>query len=257
MKFYIFSFICLLATAAKADTCKHRIIFLPNIHSSVLDGGNKAVVQSDLLEVTAFSTYRVVNYLKDHRDLPLFSEQVSKDLTMKTATPQFLAMAQRVRTQFTGGGTFWSLSPEQKQTMALAGGDVFSLIFGITPELHRVVENDKVENSIIDKIVKWHKANASVTEYPPEISKLIFDMRENLALDQISAFFKNNPNQHDVALLFGQDHNFARHPDKFPPQCIATPPEFQGPADPNAVVGSGDNGVDGLGSEYVAPATAN
>jgi hypothetical protein len=113
----------------------------------------------------------------------------------------------------------------------VAGGDAISLMMGYTSILHRVVPNEQLQNQIIDKVQIWQVSHPGVKYYPPEISKLVFQTRENWALDQINNFFRKNPETRDVILIFGKDHNFKNYANKFPPECIFTPDGFFIPSD--------------------------
>ncbi len=124
---------------------------------------------------------------------------------------------------------FDSLTEEQKTVIARAGGDAISFILRNTDMLHRVVENDQIEDQLIGKISTWAQKNPYATTPPPDIENTIFNVRENLALDQINNYIKANPSPRDVILIYGSDHSysFRSHSDKFPAQCILVPYEFQ------------------------------
>lgn len=172
-----------------------------------------------------------VRSLKPHKDFPVFSEQVSTDQTVQTVSPDFKKAAAQIKSMFPNGlpQNFDGLTDDQKNIIARAGGDAISFILRNTDMLHRVVENNQIEDQLIGKVSTWAQSNPDATTPPPEIVNTIFNVRENLALDQINNYIKANPSQRDVVLIYGSDHyySFRTHSDKFPGQCILVPFEFQ------------------------------
>lgn len=226
MKYWA-TILLLLTGAAHAEDCKHRILFLPQTHASIM--GEQLQVTPEWFNATVQSQFKIATYLKQHKDLSVFSEQVSSETTMKTVSPDFLEVTKQIRSIFPNGlpVNFQTLTDQQKTIFAKAGGDAMTFMFGDIQEIHKVVESDQVEDELIGKVTTWVKQHPYATEYPPEISNIIFNIREGLALDQINQFFAKHPEQRDAILIFGNLHDFRTHPDKFPPQCVLTPFEFQ------------------------------
>lgn len=212
-----------------SSECKHRIILLPQAHANVL-GGRLQVAPEDLDEI-ARSQFSIAKYLERHNSIPVFSEQVSSDITMQAISADFRKFIEKTKSMFPNGlpHGFESLNPEQKTILARAGGDAISFILNNTKVLHRVVENDQIQDELIDKVSTWYKNNPNATTVPYEILYIIFNVRENLALDQINNYFKSNPSQRDIILIYGYNHSdsFRTHQDKFPGNCILTPYGFQ------------------------------
>ena len=243
------------ASAAHADDCKHRILFVPQTHASIIGGSLQ--VSPDWFEQTAQSQFNIAKYLSQHKELPVFSEQISSDKSMQTVSDDFKKIIPpTVKNLFPHGlpANYADLTMDQKTFLAKAGGDLLSLVLGQTPILHRVVESDQVENSLIGNVSTWAQQHPTATEYPPEISDIIFTQRENLALDQVNNYFASHPSQRDAILIFGSDHGASlhAHADKFPSQCILTPFEFQSVND--SPYGR-DNSYSNPYQQYQAPAT--
>lgn len=218
-----------LAHAQSVSDCKHRILLLPQTHATVLGGSLQVAPEN--ADKTARSQFAIAKYLEQHKDMPVFSEQVSTDQTVQTVSPDFKKAAARIKSMFPNGlpQNFDGLTEDQKNIIARAGGDAISFILRNTDMLHRVVENDQIEDQLIGKVSAWAQANPYATTPPPEIVNTIFNVRENMALDQINNYIKANPSQRDIVLIYGSDHSysFRTHSDKFPAQCILIPYEFQ------------------------------
>lgn len=217
------------AQAQSVSDCKHRILLLPQTHASVLGGSLQVAPEN--ADKTARSQFAIAKYLEQHKDIPVFSEQVSTDQTVQTVSPDFKRAGAQIKSMFPNGlpQSFDDLTDDQKNIIARAGGDAISFILRNTDMLHRVVENDQVQDQLIGKVSAWAQKNPYATTPPPEIVNTIFNVRENLALDQINSYFKAHPSQRDVVLIYGSDHyySFRTHSDKFPAQCILVPYEFQ------------------------------
>ena len=179
-------------------------------------------------EKTAHSQFLIAKYLQRHGDLAVFSEEVDADQSLSTASPDFLKLAERVRALFGGalGDDYALLTVDQRTVLAKAGGDAVALIFGYVRDLHRAVEAAAVEDEIIGKVQRWAETHPDATEYPPAVSDLIFNVRETLALEQVTNFFGAHPDRRDAILIFGSAHDFGKHPDKFPAECILSPGAF-------------------------------
>jgi len=218
-----------IAFGQTASDCKHRILLLPQTHPTVLSGSLQVLPEN--FDKTARSQFAIAKYLEQHKNLPIFSEQISSDKTLQTVSPDFRKVAAQIKSMFPNGlpEKFDGLTDTQKNVISRAGGDAISFILRNTDMLHRVVENDQIEVQLIGKVSDWVQKNPYSTTPPPEIENIIFNLREKMALDQINNYIKSHPNQRDVVLIYGSDHyySFLTHPDKFAPQCILVPFEFQ------------------------------
>lgn len=212
-----------------SSDCAHRILLIPQTHATVLSGSLQVIPEN--ANKTIRSQFAIAKYLEKNKNLPVFSEQVSTDATVQTVSVEFRRLANQIRALFPSGLPiqFDQLTDTQKDVLAKAGGDAISFILHNTERLHRVVENDQIENEIIGKVSNWARNNPYATTEPPEIKNLIFDVREQLALEQINNFFHSNPGLKDAVLIFGSDHSqsFKTHVNKFAPRCIFIPAEFQ------------------------------
>ncbi|MFN8944309.1 MAG: hypothetical protein ACK5WZ_06765 [Pseudobdellovibrionaceae bacterium] len=214
--------------AQSVSDCKHKIHFLPQTHPTVL--GRSLQMFPENADKTARSQFAIAKYLERHKDMPVFSEQISTDQTVQTVSPEFKKVAAQIKSMFPNGlpQNFDNLAEDQKNIIALAGGDAISFILRNTNMLHRVVENDQIQDQLIGKVSSWTQANPNARTPPPDIVNTIFNVREKLALDQINNYIKAYPSKTDIILIYGSDHSysFKTHPDKFPPQCILIPNEF-------------------------------
>ena len=232
LNFIVPTALLLLSTFAHAQSvsdCKHRILLLPQTHATVLGGSLQVAPEN--ADKTARSQFAIAKYLEQHKDIPVFSEQVSTDQTVQTVTPDFKRAAAQIKSMFPNGlpQNFDGLSEEQKSIIARAGGDAISFILRNTDSLRRVVENDQIQDQLTGKVSDWAQKNPYAVTPTPEIANIIFNVREKMALDQINTYLKANPAQRDVVLIYGSDHyySFRTHSDKFPAQCILVPYEFQ------------------------------
>lgn len=211
-----------------AASCKHQIVLLPQTHPSILKG--KLEVTPENFDLTARSQFSIAKYLEKNKNIAVFSEQVSTDQTVQTVSADFKKTAAQIKIMFPEGlpNSFDELSDDQKNVIAKAGGDAISFILRNTIRLHRVVENDAVEDQLINQVTAWVNNNPQAKTYTPEIYNIIFNVREELALDQINNYFASNPTKQKVILIFGSDHylSFKNHPNKFSAECIAVPNEF-------------------------------
>lgn len=206
---------------AKSASCVHRIVFVPQIHASIMNG--KLQVDEEWKSLTVNSQFRIAQFLQRNSTIPIFSEQVDTDITLKTAKPEFIAVTRQVRaTTFPNGlpASEAALNLEQQKILALAGGDAVSLMLGNIPKLFKVVENQRVAEALIGRVTEWARQNPTFSEYPTEISDIIFRQRELLALEQINRFFAKHPRTRDVILIYGQAHDFTVHPKAFASECV-------------------------------------
>lgn len=218
-----------MQTKATPLNCNNRIIFLPQTHPTILGGSLQVAPEN--FDKTARSQFAIAKYLEKNKNLPVFSEQVSSDQTVETVSAEFKKTAAQIKTMFPDGlpDQFENLTDEQQNVIARAGGDAISFILRNTAMLRRVVENDQIQDELIGKVSDYAQKNPYATSTSPEIHNIIFNIRENLALDQINNFIKNNPLERDVILIYGSDHyySFLTHSSKFLSQCILVPDEFK------------------------------
>lgn len=209
--------------------CQNRIFFLPQTHANVLEGGLQVAPEN--FDKTARSQFAIAKYLENHPGLPVFSEQVSSDQKIETVSEEFRKSAAQIKTMFPQGlpANFEDLSEQQADIIARAGGDAISFILRHAEKLHRVVENDQVQDDLIDQISSWSQKNPNAITAPPEILNLVFKVRETMALEQINNYIKSNPAQRDLILIYGSAHTltFKTHPELFPAECIIVPEEFK------------------------------
>lgn len=229
----VVSSVCIfVAASAQAEDCKHRLHFLPVLQP--MEGENGVIAN---LESAAKVQFDIAHYLAKHKDLPVFSEQVWSDKSMKATTPEFEAAAKEARSSFPSGlpAKYEQLTKDQKILLTNAGGDTVNLILGTTPLLRRTMEDEKSAETYFGKIQKWMEKNPSAQEPSPEIESLMFEKRDALALDQVNEYFAANPTQKDAALVFGIEHleSFQRLESKFPSRCIVLPFEFQSVKSPD------------------------
>lgn len=219
-----------LGSLAQAEECKHRILLVPQYHAVPIDGKMQAPFYWG--DKITQSQFNIAKYLGEHKDLPIFSEQVSSDKSMETVSDEFKEVILPIVKELFPQGlpkNYADLSAGQKDFITRAGGDTTSLVLGQTSVLRRVVESDDVQEKIFAKLGELELKYLNATKQPPEVSEIIFDQREKLALDQVNNYFKANPKQRDVILIYGADHqaSFRSHPSKFRAECILTPFEFQ------------------------------
>jgi hypothetical protein len=116
----------------------------------------------------------------------------------------------------------------QKIKMVGNGADFIELMRQKITVIHRVVEDDQAQEQLFAPVKKWFSLHPGAMQaYSSEIASVIFDEREKLALQQINSYFAANPQQQDVILMYGSDHNFSLYPNLFPPQCVLVPFDFQ------------------------------
>lgn len=218
-----------LSRTEESSACKNRILFLPQTHPSILGGSLEIAPEN--FEKTLRSQFSIAKYLEKNQGIPVFSEQVASDMTVETVSAEFKQTAAQVKTMFPNGlpESLEALTEEQRTVVARAGGDAISFILRNTDKLHRVVENDQIQNQLINQVSEYVQNNPYATSYSPEIYNIIFNVREKLALEQINKYLLSHPSQRDVILIYGSDHSysFLNHPEKFPSKCILVPNEFR------------------------------
>lgn len=222
----VFQFI----SVARADECRHRIIFYPQTHATdKLHGAQRSESQQQKI---AASQLKVANFIEGLPDVPVFTEQAGhQDFSLDTLSKdKVIALKQFFDQVFPNGlpNDSSMLSDIQRQKLVNNGGDFVQLIRGRTKILHRVAENKESIDEIFVPIKRWFETHPSRdASYPPEIGALVYGAREKAALLQIQNYFSKNPRQKDVILIYGSNHNFNFYPDQFPPQCITIPSDFQ------------------------------
>ncbi|MBK7844604.1 MAG: hypothetical protein IPJ71_13090 [Bdellovibrionales bacterium] len=226
--FYVLTSFAL--TAANADECKHRIIFLPQSHPppefagvKMSDSQKNKIVESQL---------KVASYIGRFPQVPVFSEQVKdKDVSLDMLPADVRAGLKSYYNRIFPRGLPESpdaLTDIQKQKLVDNGGEFVQLIRGRASVLHRVYENREASDEINDPIKRWLRTHDSSTDsYPPKIGSLVYGAREKAALTQVQNYFSQNAAQRDVILIYGSNHSFRFYPEQFPSECVIIPSEFQ------------------------------
>ncbi len=216
------------AMSASSD-CKHRIIYLPQTHESVM--GSSVKVNEEGLDEISRSQFKIARYIGNNPGLPVFSEQVDTDISVTMLSSSRLAPVGKEYEALYGKSipaTYEELTPTQKQKLARAGGELTQFMLRKIEKLHKVVPDAQTQDDLFRSISEGLKNQTTGTvEFGSALYQLIFDRREILALTEINKYFKANPFQRDVVLVYGSIHDFSRHPRVFPPQCILIPYEFQ------------------------------
>lgn len=225
--FALFGLLLVGPTHAGQTECKHRIIYLPQTHMSVV-GGKQEI--SDVEEL-ARSQFKIAKYLEKNPKLPVFSEQIDTTMTSKGIPEEkFNEATKEYRDLFPNGipATLDEMSADQKSKLGKSGGDLTQFMLRKIETLNKTVPNRQIQNKLFaDMTAHFKKYPNQVVKFGSPTYKLIFDKRELLALDEINNYFKKNPEQRDVVLIYGSIHDFSRHPKSFPSECIVIPFDFQ------------------------------
>lgn len=219
----------LLSSAAGAQECDHRVIFLPQTHpADEMTGVEMSESQNNLV---AASQLKIARYIEQSPGIAVFSEQMSaKDLSLDLVPPDRAAALRALFDEIFPDGlpdNPYLLSDAQRKKLIDNGGDSVQLIRGKVDVLHRVVENKDDLDAIFNPIKNWFAANPGSGNYPAEIGSLVYGARERAALGQIQSYFSQNPDEQDAILIFGANHSFTFYPEQFPPECVVVPAEFQ------------------------------
>lgn len=206
--------------------CDSQIRFLPQTHRNVIA---LAMGETNADELSR-SQFQVASYIQKNSELPVFSEQVDTDLDQSSITGDLQIAGNQLKQLFPIGipKTYEQLSSEQRKQLSSAGADGVLLLTGRISALHKVVPNRATQDSIfarIQQLMADLKPTDKVSS-DSELFRLLNDIRERMALAEIQKFFVSNPNIKTVLLVYGRLHNFKRHGDIFPSECIETPSDF-------------------------------
>jgi hypothetical protein len=227
------SCILILGTTSNAvagqSGCNHRILFLPQVHQSVV--GDSPGVNAGSLEHVAQSQFKIAKFIERNSALPVFSEQVDTSFSTRGVSAiQLSQVNQEYSNLFPQGlpDKYDDLTQDQKQKLAVAGGELTQLMLGKIDTLNKVVPNRVIQDRIFSQISEHFKRHPNDgVKFDSVIYQLIFDKREMLALSEINHYFEQNAGQRDVILVYGSLHDFSRFPKLFPPECILIPFDFQ------------------------------
>jgi hypothetical protein len=219
----------LSVSVASADMCKHRITFLPQTHPVP---NSQETSYSDEQESIARSQHQIAKYI-DANPMPVFSEQMTKkdvkwsDIP-EVVRPKLVALMSEI---FPEGipENFNDLSNLQKWKFVANGGELIELMRQKIERVHRVLEDAETADKVFSPFDAWLlKEDAKhLNPYPPDIRNIVYTNRERLALEQINKFFQAHPEEKDVILIFGGNHNFNLYPYSFNPDCVVVPDEFK------------------------------
>ena len=212
-----------------ATECKHRIIFLPQTHARDIKLFGEADINDDRDKVIT-SQFSIAKYIETNSKTPVFSEGASATKTLiwdKLTTEQKKKARDFSKSVFSNGlpETLHDLSENQKSVLYKADAASLALAMEKIPAIYRVINPEDYE-IVFEPIKKWIKTNPG-KPWTPEIRKLVRDKRERFALAEIRKFFDEHPEQRDVTLVFGSNHNFSIYPDLFDPTCVVVPYQFQ------------------------------
>lgn len=233
---------------ADVKKCEHRIVFIPQFHKNSISAG-ESIPENQLNEL-ADSQLRVAKYIEKNPNTPVFTEQATETLTFKTKAPAEVEKAIKPYRELFPNGLppqTQQLTVEQKGKLANLGGEYIMLMLQKTEAIHKVVENQALQNKMKEEaagIARQAKAlielekkatdpavkaaqQEKIKKLEADYMKVTYDQRELLTLNEINKFFAANPKQKDVILIYGRNHDFSRHPSKFPSECVIVPFEFQ------------------------------
>lgn len=118
--------------------------------------------------------------------------------------------------------SFADLSDEQKTWFARAGGDAVMFLTGHVSGLRKVVPNREVQDRIFAEVSEslQQKKDIAVVDVRSDLYQLISTKRERYALAEVKAYLHAHPTQEKVILIYGRIHDFKRHDDLIPRECI-------------------------------------
>lgn len=206
-------FLSSVSLAGTSDSCQHRIIYLPQIHADHYSG--MLEFKKSNFETAARSQFEVARFLMGNKN-PVFSEFVSTAQSARRSNASFNKVAGFTKSQFPAGlpAKYEDLNGLQKRTLIARGGDAVSSI---------LKDQSKTESIQIPRLyIGGLKHPISAREV-----ELVDTSRRKAALDQINEYFKKNPKQRDVVLVYDatQAASLRSHSDKFPSHCILAPNE--------------------------------
>lgn len=198
--------------------CSRLIYILPQSHvDEMTSTDDDEIVESQLL---------IGHYLLKNRKLPVFAEGLDQELHLEEieASPRFEQQRRAYRAAFPKGlpSSVKSMSVEQKEKIVDYGG-VYStlLLIGKLSFVGPTVTDKERDNRLFQAYKQWRLGNPGQSGVnDPYWSKIILDERERDALTNISSYFSRHPKVSEAILVFGGLHDFKRHHDLFPSQCI-------------------------------------
>lgn len=221
---------------ANENVCKHRILFVPQKHKSVIPDQSGAYGQFS--EEVSKSQFKIAKYIEKNSNLPVFSEQIDTNISLRDLSSEQLqkVASEVLKNTFNSGlpQSYSDLTLDEKRRLFSSGGDLVQLLLGKIDTLYKVVPNREVQDVIFkevtDSLIKnpIAESDSGFFSKDSEVYKLIYDKRERLALNEINNYFDKNPHQKEVILIYGGAHDFSRYPELFPSECVIVPDGFQG-----------------------------
>ena len=217
-------------SSSLAETCKHRIYFLPQTHASEYADPDRMDQQQ--MDKIVSSQLKIANFIDRFPGIPVFTEQAAEqDYTVSSFSAEQIGKIQKYMKSIFRGPlpeTITALNPVQKQKLYDNGGEFIQFMLGRLDTLHRVVRDKQKLDEIFNPINDWVATKPPRDiPYPSHIGGLVYGEREKEALIQVNKYLEENPRQKDVILIFGSNHSFQFYPKQFPPQCVYIPPEFR------------------------------
>lgn len=222
-------FFSLFFQKTHAIECKHQIIFLPQTHAPDIKLFKKSRTNFDRNEVIS-SQYSIAKYIDENSQIPVFSEGASaaKNLIWKDLTEKQKVEIRDFARQVLPNGlpdSIHTANESEKSIFYKVDAASLEFIKEKIPAVYRVISPEDYEK-VFGEIKKWLQRNPG-KPWTPEIKKFVHDQRERLALAEIRKFFYDHPEQRDIILIFGSNHNFSIYPDLFDPSCVVVPYQFQ------------------------------
>lgn len=230
----LFSILIIIVSACVAFgevefNCPQRIIFLPQYHN--LDKNFAKTLEPHELETIARSQFRIAKFIEANNQLPVFSEQATRDFVWAELPIPTRARLMSTMDMITPNGLpnrYEELDAEQKNKLIIEGGEFVQFMRGKVPVIHKTIESEEVFQKLYEPIRAWFQKNpGNMQSYSPEIKSIIYTQRERLALEQVQKYFDRNPQASEVILIYGANHNFNFYSDIFNPNCITVPRDFQ------------------------------
>lgn len=206
--------------------CNHQIFFLPQTHPDSL-------ADDSTDEEVARSQFKVAKFILTHPNIPVFAEGVHFDSTLAQAVarnPQNKDLYKSYQKPFKSGlpQSYENLTSNQRNELANVTGVLTMLFAEQLHEVHKTAMDPAEEDQDFEFFKKYEAAHPNVQLQPgSKAYNLVYTKRERFALEQINSYFKREPQQKQVVLVFGAIHDFNDYPDLFPPKCVIVPFEFQ------------------------------
>ncbi len=238
--FFLVPLLLIISTVCAAEAqvnrgagvrCKHKIIFLPQLHEKALAQGVEDITERKIAE----SQFRTARYLEAHPNTQIFSEQILENVYFDRLSDETKEVARQTKLLFPYGipERFADLTYEQRRQLVDIGAEGVLLLTGRVTMLRKVVPNVATQNVIINQIQKGMKEKDSSSVVTQEIVttdsvpyRLVTTVREEYALKEIIKYFDAYPSDESAILIFGESHDFRRHDKLFPGRCIETPDGF-------------------------------